>query len=311
MSAALAAAVHEPDADTQAVVRTADLVVAYVTFTDEHDVRPAAGTGPLALALPRHVARAAKSGAAVSFVVYAPGVDRGKDGVRALTMLVFDFDHLPSDAARQVIRDLRGRGWAHLVYSSFSHRLGGEDDNCFRVVLPVRRPILPAEHAAVWAAVNQDLGGLADRKARDIARLWFTPACPAERLPMAVYALRDGLALDIDALLARLPPAPARPVAPRHAPPAIAARPAVARRVAQARLNHDPAVRERAARRLDAHLTETKATRIACPMCGRLSVWFWLDPQRRRTASCNHANSCGWWGFLDTLLELLGGADGP
>lgn len=310
MNAARATEDDDHDADPAPALRLHERVVSFVTFADEHDRRPVPRTARLTEALPRHVARPGKSGPAVSFVVYAPGADRGNDGVRELTMVVFDFDHLAADAARQVIRELRGRGWAHLVYSSFSHRLRGDDDICFRVVLPVCRPVLPHEHAALWASVNRDLGGLADRKARDLARLWFIPACAAERLAQAVYEIREGFALDVDAMLARQPPTPAAPAPPRRPVMPIAARAVVARRVAQARLNNDPAIRERAALRLDAQLTETKATRIACPMCGRPSVWFWLDPQRRRTASCNHVNSCGWWGFLDTLLDLAGGSDG-
>ena len=97
---------------------------------------------------------------------------------------------------------------------------------------------------------------------------------------------------------------------PRRTLPPVSARPDRARRIAQHRLNHDPEVRERAALRLEARIAGGKASRIRCPQCGRLSVWFWLNPDDCRTASCNHQNSCGWWGFLDTLLDLSGGQDG-
>lgn len=291
-------------------VEVAAVALAFAAFADEHDTRPSPRTDTLVRALRRHVARPAKSGAAVSFVVYAEGAHRGNEGVVAVTALVFDLDHLPAEQARAVVRALRERGWAYLLYSSYSHRAGGSDDCCFRVVLLLSRPTLPAEYPGLWAEVNAALGGHADPKARDVARLWFTPSCPAERLALAVYEVRDGLPVDVDAFDVAPEPLRGRAEPSRSLPP-LSARPDRARRIAQHRLNHDPGVRERAALRLEARIAGGKASRIRCPQCGRPSVWFWLNPDDCRTASCNHQNSCGWWGFLDTLLDLSGGPNGP
>lgn len=288
-------------------VELATLRVPFVRFANERAVRPIQGLAPLPDALSRHTPRPHKSGAALGFARYTPGARRGNDGVLAITALVLDLDHIPSASARELVRVLRARGWAYLLYSSFSHRAAGPDDCCFRVVLPVHRPVLPGEYAPLWRAVNDALGGLADPQARDLARVWYTPSCPPERLAMAVYELRDGLTLDVDALA---PPIPAASPAPRRAPAPVSARPDLARRIAQHRLNHDPTVRSLAAEHLHARLSATRASRVKCPSCGRRSVWFWIDPQRQRVAACNHRNSCGWWGFLDTLLDHPGVADG-
>lgn len=290
-------------------VEIAAVRVPYCTFASQHDNRPLPRTATLAHALGRHVARPTKSGAAVSFAIYAEGARRGNDGVVAVTALVFDLDHLPAAQARAVVRALRERGWAYLLYSSHSHRAGGPDDCCFRVVLPLSRPALPAEYPGLWAGVNAALGGRADPMARDLARVWFTPSCPEERLAMAVYEFRDGIPVDVDAFAVSPEPPPGRPE-PRRTLPAVSARPDRARRIAQHRLNQDPGVRERAAERLEARIAGGKASRIRCPLCARPSVWFWLNPHNCRTASCNHKNSCGWWGFLDTLLDLSGGPNG-
>lgn len=40
------------------------------------------------------------------------------------------------------------------------------------------------------------------------------------------------------------------------------------------------------------------ARRIQCPSCDRNSVFFYIEPDRMRTARCGHRKSCGWWGFL-------------
>lgn len=300
-----------PPRPSPLVLDPARVPVPFVRFTNEHDTRPVADEAPLTEALGAHAVRDSKSGEAVSFCRYAPGARRGRAGVQVLTAVVFDLDHLSAEDAREVVRRLRERGLAYLLYTSFSHRLAGDDDCCFRVVLLPSRPIAPGEYGPLWTAVDTDLGGHADRKARDVARLWFTPACPPERLPLAAREHREGMPVNVDAVLARMREQSRRPQRPRRDTPPVRARRGLARQVARHRLNHDPAVRERAARHLDARLTDTRATGILCPQCGRPSVWFWLAPERRRTASCNHRNSCGWWGFLDTLLELAGGSDEP
>jgi len=72
-------------------------------------------------------------------------------------------------------------------------------------------------------------------------------------------------------------------------------------------LNNDRTVRERAARYLRAKVVNGRAEEIACPGCGRESTWFYLEPGRQTTGACDHKNSCGWFGFLDQLLDAHGG----
>ena len=124
---------------------------------------------------------------------------------------MLDFDHLSSEAAEGVYRRLKR--WTHVAYTSFRHRLGGDDDCCFRVVLFVTRPVLPAEYGRVWDFADRELGQLADRDARDLARIWFLPSCPRERANLARLTRGDGALLDIDAILAEAP-------APEPPPPA-------------------------------------------------------------------------------------------
>ncbi len=286
--------------------RFTDRPLAFVRFADELDNLPAPDEDLVLRALPPHQARPYKRGTrAVSFVRYADHERRGKKGVIAVTALVYDYDHLPTERARALVTRLRQLGVAYLLYSSFSHRAKGDEDNCFRVVVALSRELLPAEYPAAWAAFDSDLGTLADPKARDLARIWFVPACPAERLALAVYEHRDGPPVDVDRLLEgqRFLPDDDGPPPGRTPPPPVAVRPDLALRVAQHRLNCDPGVRERAAEHLQGRIGATRATRMPCPGCGRRSVWFYLDPRRKKTATCNHQNSCGWWGHLDTLLD--------
>lgn len=174
-------------------------------FANERSTQPIPWSGSPHDLVGRHQLRARKAGMrAFSAAVYRDGAKRGNAGVEEITALVLDFDHLSSEAAEGVYR--RVKRWAHIAYTSFRHRLGGDDDCCFRVVLFVTRPVLPDEFDRVWAFADNELGQLADRDARDLARIWYLPSCPRERLGFARLTRGDGALLDIDEVLAAAPP---------------------------------------------------------------------------------------------------------
>lgn len=201
------------------VVPVREIVVRASIFPGERATKPIPWSGSLLdLVGRRHQPRARKKGMKTfSAAVYAEEAKRGNAGVEEITALVLDYDHLPSDAAEAVYRS--ARRWAHVAYTSFSHRLGGEDDCCFRVVLFLTRTVKPVEFDAVWAFADDELGGLADRDARDIARIWYLPSCPHERLALARITCGDGALLDVDAIVAgALSAARARPTARGRAP---------------------------------------------------------------------------------------------
>ncbi len=59
--------------------------------------------------------------------------------------------------------------------------------------------------------------------------------------------------------------------------------------------------REKKASDLGATITDGVARKIKCPSCGRKTVWFGIDPEPKKSAECNHKNSCGWFGFVNNL----------
>ena len=186
------------------VVRVERVNLPAVRFKDERSRTPVPWEGPLVeLVGPRHVARVEKKGTpAFSPVVYEDGAHRGKRGIVRATALVLDFDHLTGEQAGLVDRKLRAGGWAHVACSSYSHLGGGPDDHCFRVLILVSRPILPAEYESVWVAANGALGRLADANARDMSRIWFVASCPPERLEHAWVRAVDGRPVDVDRAIA-------------------------------------------------------------------------------------------------------------
>ena len=191
----------DPTPPRRAPVRLEHLVVRISRFENEKDRTPRPWQGPfIRIIRDGHLIRADKKGTpAFSAAIYGEGAKRGNRKVVEATLLVYDFDHLSAEDTQKVSRLLQGR--AFLAYTSFSHLVGGPDDCCFRVLLPVTRPIQPDEYAPVWEGGYAALGRLADPKTRDIARIWYLPSCPAERAELAWVRTSDGLTLDVDAVL--------------------------------------------------------------------------------------------------------------
>ena len=177
-----------------------DGVIEAVRFRDERARQPVAWSGTIPDLVGRcHLPRVEKKGSpAFSPVRYRDGATRGKRGVIEATALVLDFDHLSTEVAESVWKRLRELGWGFVAYSSFSHLASGPDDCCFRLVLPVTRPIVPREYDAAWDAAHSALGRYSDTNSRDISRIWFVASCPPERTDRAWLRVVDGAPFDVD-----------------------------------------------------------------------------------------------------------------
>lgn len=120
-------------------------------------------------------------------------VDRRRnENVRAVTVAVFDLDHLREEQVDAL--DLRGHAW--VIHSTHSSRPG---DVCLRLAMPLSRPVLPNEWAAVRAAAVAGLALPADPATRDISRFYYLPDAPEGTEPLSDS--QDGTPLDVDALL--------------------------------------------------------------------------------------------------------------
>lgn len=150
--------------------------------------------------------------------------DRADKNVRAITLLVLDFDGLTDEQANLVEQALAGR--EHILHTTHNHR---SDSACFRAVLALSRPVLPNEwHRFLKSAISY-LGVTVeatdkktgkqipqpDRTCKDRSRLYFRPSHPVDAPHDAVH--RPGEVLDVDAILALAPavtPAPTSTATP-------------------------------------------------------------------------------------------------
>ncbi len=135
--------------------------------------------------------------------LYTPGAPRGSEGVVAVGCLVLDYD------AGATLEDAAStwESWFHLVHSTWSHRA---DRPRFRVVLPLARPVVAADWAAVWAWAAALTGHVVDPALKGLGSMFALPAVPhpdAER----VCEVSPGAFLDPEAEGVPLQPPPAIP----------------------------------------------------------------------------------------------------
>lgn len=232
-----------------------------------------------------------------------PGATRGIPAVAHVTCLVLDYDDGTSiEAAVEPWTD-----WPLMVATTWSH---ADDVPRFRVVLLLDQPVPAEAWPGAWQWAAERAAGTVDPACKDPSRLYLLPALRSVEAPYRRLLHDPGghlLALDWERLPEVSTPSTstgsASPSAPpRSRPPADAAR---AR--ARALFKQDEPARRRAADWLSARTNDRRADQVACPACGRPSVWFWLSPGALSTAQCHHKGSCGWWGYLDELLDARGG----
>lgn len=122
---------------------------------------------------------------------------RRSENVRAVTVAVFDLDHL-SESQLSCLDAVERHGLAFAVHSTHSNR--PPDDYCLRLAIPLSRPVLPREWAAVRQAAIRLIDLPADPATKDLARIYFLPDTPVGIEPLALSG--EGAPLDVDELLA-------------------------------------------------------------------------------------------------------------
>lgn len=230
--------------------------------------------------------------------LYPPGATRGSAQVEAVSALVLDYD----GGATWDQGLAPWRAYAHCAHTSYSHAPRGREydvwKHCYRVVVPLEVPIPAALHPRLWQWASDLSPGL-DPACKDAARLYYQPVHDQGAGVLAYwYELVGGPVLDWRTL--DLPE-----VAPRvtRSAPLIdltGLPPSVVDRVRWTHLEHDAEARAQWVAGQGGQIVERGGARIGirirCPRCGQPDLCVWIDYTDKKTAWCNHANSCGYFG---------------
>jgi len=142
-----------------------------------------------------------KPGPAWSPAVYPDGATRADDNVVSLSVLVLDLDHV-ADAEFPSIEP-KLAGYAYALHASHSDRPG---DRCVRAVVSLTRPVPVAEWRRFWRAAVAKLGLRVDGHRKDLSGIYYLPSRPSDA--PYYFTTGDGVALDVDQILASAPAEP-------------------------------------------------------------------------------------------------------
>lgn len=132
-------------------------------------------------------------------IPHTVGGPRDDANVAAITLAVFDVDHIAPAQYREIRESL---AVAHVEHSTYRHT---PDAPRFRIAFPLSRPLLAPEWPTVRSWVNANLlGGLADPSTSNLSRSYYTPACPEGST--GEIRFNDGDPLPVDEILAIAPP---------------------------------------------------------------------------------------------------------
>ena len=237
---------------------------------------------------------------------YEPGTTRGNRNVKTVTALVLDYD----DGTTMEMASDAWWMWFHIGHTTWSHT---PNHHRFRIILPLREPVPAEQWPLAWAAGLEawkentvGVGGSPDTTCKDAARVFYLPA-HRESQERHAWVTENRYPLNLmprevghpwwDKLRARLNTPKAQPM-----PPSSVSYGDVQNELKN-RLAQCPDMRARWAMEMGANVSDGVARDAGCPQCKRRSVWWWIDPSQRRSAACNHKNSCGWYGQLWLLIR--------
>lgn len=172
--------------------------------------------------------------------------------VEALTVGVFDLDHLSLEQFDAVARAVASSGLAAIVHSTHSHKPPA--DLCLRLVLPFNREATAEEGPRLRAAIIARLGLPADPKTKDVSRLYFLPSTPVDGEPIAEVLTGGRIVVDEWLKFA--------PAATRYDPLGIVAPPAPLPPAPEALTEGGPVDLERLRERLR-HVTKPESKELA------------------------------------------------
>lgn len=171
--------------------------------------------------------------AKVSCPAWSPTIFQGKrakaNAIEAHA-IVIDIDHAPISAWPEIAE--KASRYAHAWHTAWSHDPAGTGEISVRVIVPVDRPITPAEWPIVWRACVTDIAGTyADPACRDISRLYFLPATHGSRAKQAEIGIHEGPLYSVEKVLNSRPAEPAPASLPTTQPVALADLEALAKRL--------------------------------------------------------------------------------
>jgi len=122
---------------------------------------------------------------------------RSEDKVRSIHALVLDLDGIRDSGP--ILERLES--FTYNAHSTFSNGSPLKKGHCFRVVLPLSRPVTLQEWPHFWRVAIRELCPECDPAAKDPARFWYVHSCRDDRRGARWNKRNDGACVDVDAVM--------------------------------------------------------------------------------------------------------------
>ena len=225
---------------------------------------------------------------------YEPNATRKSANVIELSMMVFDVDDGTTFNHHYLFCDYR-----YYAHTTHSHT---EDHHKWRLVLPFKKPIKRENWRRAWQAgknlFQHRTGSDIDGACKDPARMYYIAPPFGEHLFFDGSQEGNFLKLNWESIPEEKPKNKIVTLTNRRAMTAKSSEYKI-----MMALKMEPESRQKAAEQLKANISDDGIARgIVCPSCGRPDVWFAINPAQKHVATCNHQNSCRWFGSVYDLL---------
>ena len=126
---------------------------------------------------------------------------RSEAKVKTVNALVLDLDGIKNKD--KILSRLSA--FCYNAHSTFSNGSSLKRGYCFRIVLPLSRPVPKEEWPVFWREAVRLLCPECDPAAKDPARLWFVRSCRDDRKGSMWNLHQDGHCIDVDAIIKQQP----------------------------------------------------------------------------------------------------------
>lgn len=168
-------------------------MISFSTFRNKFDKHPSAKQLPydaFTAMLTNHVTREDKDGPLWSPATFSG--TRTKSNVIHVSALVLDLDSGETYTDFRCLWDL----FEHIVYTSYSHRIGDDGKHKWRAIFPLVSPVTNDQWGEVWRKLTHHLAPSTDPSCSDSSRMYYLPSCPTRGIKFARGFSHGGNFLD-------------------------------------------------------------------------------------------------------------------
>ena len=241
--------------------------------------------------------------------LWSPTVFNGRrSGANAIEVSCVVFDMDDGLSPFESWKKFKQAGYTVIAHTSASHKI---DHPKYRVILPLETPIPAEDWAKAWRAgvelwmVLVGAGAPDDKAIKDVARVYYRYAIPKSDLSEDDYhhpskiqesASYSGFLLDLEYSHIQIPQIVHTPIKRNEDNTPVDA--TLRDAMMDTTLRYSIALQS-------GQISGNNCKFIICPGCNRESVYFSIDiniPNATKYPTCNHRNTCGWWGQLHDLI---------